>query len=97
MHASIEKNSLKGLRQIVLSTKLNTLDNTIANPAATPNSTTEYIVLITDANGCMDSDTVTVTVTADLIADAGADKAFCEGQSAQIGGSPTASGGNNSG
>ncbi len=35
---------------------------TIANPVAEPKTTTTYIVDITDANGCVTSDSVTVTV-----------------------------------
>ncbi len=35
---------------------------TIANPIANPTTTTSYIVTITNANGCTDSDTITVTV-----------------------------------
>ncbi|MDQ3047179.1 MAG: SBBP repeat-containing protein [Bacteroidota bacterium] len=34
----------------------------IANPVATPTTTTDYIVAITNATGCVDLDTVTVTV-----------------------------------
>ena len=36
---------------------------TSANPTANPAATTEYIVVVTDGNGCTDSDTLTVTVT----------------------------------
>ena len=37
-------------------------NNLISNPEASPISTTEYIVTITDDNGCIDSDTLIVTV-----------------------------------
>lgn len=37
-------------------------DNNIANPIATPSVTTDYIVSATNPLGCMDVDTVTVTV-----------------------------------
>ena len=37
-------------------------DPTIANPTASPNSTTTYTVLVTDDNGCSDSDSMRVTV-----------------------------------
>jgi gliding motility-associated-like protein len=37
---------------------------TIANPVATPTSTTDYTVSATDANGCVNSGTVTVKVEA---------------------------------
>lgn len=36
---------------------------TIANPVATPNATTTYKVVVTNAQGCKDSSTATVTVT----------------------------------
>jgi hypothetical protein len=52
-------------------------------------------VTVTDANGCEDTDAVDVTVDPLPVADAGADKSFCFGDpaGAQIGGSPTGSGG----
>ena len=68
-------------------------NDAIANPTASPASTTEYIVVVTDANGCSDSDTVLVTVSAALAASAGPDVSICDGSSTQIGGSPTASDG----
>ncbi len=37
-------------------------NTTISNPIANPTVTTNYVVTITNANGCTDSDTVTVTV-----------------------------------
>jgi hypothetical protein len=37
-------------------------DLTIPNPVASPSSTTVYTVTVTDANGCIDSDDVTVEV-----------------------------------
>ena len=40
-----------------------TLNNiAIANPIATPTTTTNYIITVTDFKGCVNSDTVTVTV-----------------------------------
>ncbi len=42
-----------------------TLDNlTISNPIASPTTNTTYFVLVTDANGCKKSDSVTVIVNA---------------------------------
>jgi hypothetical protein len=40
-------------------------NSNIANPNATPLNTTTYIVIGTDANGCMNSDTLTITVIPD--------------------------------
>lgn len=37
-------------------------DPSSANPTASPESTVEYILTVTDANGCTDSDSFTVTV-----------------------------------
>ncbi|MCH8902565.1 MAG: T9SS type A sorting domain-containing protein [Bacteroidetes bacterium] len=67
--------------------------STIANPTATPTSTTGYSLTITDANTCNDTDTITVTVSPIPTADAGSDTVICNGDSTSIGGSPTATGG----
>ena len=72
------------------------LDNPdIANPTATPTVTTTYTVTVTDSSEPPQevSDSVTVTVYPELIADAGEDKNIAPGGSTQIGGNPTASGG----
>lgn len=39
----------------------------ISNPVATPVSTQTYIVTMTDANGCTDTDNITVTVSSNLV------------------------------
>jgi hypothetical protein len=57
----------------------------VAQPTASPTTTTTYVVAITDANGCQDADTVVVTVRAVPNADAGTDKQICSGTSAVIG------------
>ncbi len=71
------------------------LDNPdIANPTATPTVTTTYTVTVTDFSEPPQevSDSVTVTVYPELIADAGENKNIAPGGSTQIGGNPTASG-----
>lgn len=64
---------------------------TIANPVASPTVTTTYTVIVKDANGCSNSDQVSVTIkTAPAItANAGSDVSFCPGSSSTL----TASGG----
>ena len=66
-----------------------------SNPTATPSTTTTYVLVVTDVNGCSASDNIAVTVRQNPIADAGADQTLvaCSSDSVQIGGSPTASGG----
>jgi len=66
---------------------------TVANPTASPGTTTTYTVTITDANGCATNDNVVVTISPGPSADAGVDKSICNGFNTVIGGSPTASGG----
>jgi uncharacterized protein (TIGR02145 family) len=56
----------------------------------------DYIVTVTDDNGCTGIDNITVTVHPNPTADAGADDIICEGEDVVIGGSPTASGGSGS-
>ena len=63
----------------------------VANPIATPITTTIYSVTVTDGNGCSDVDQVTITVNPRPDADAGSDQTICDGSSIQIGGSPTSS------
>lgn len=56
----------------------------IANPIATPSTTTSYTVTGTDTNGCQGSDQLTVQVYPAPQADAGADQAICIGASTQL-------------
>ena len=65
----------------------------VANPDATPGSTTGYTLTVTDANNCVDTDTVTVNVNSNPVADAGSASALCDGAQVSLGGSPTGSGG----
>ncbi len=66
---------------------------TDANPTATPSSTTHYVVIVTDVNGCTATDEVIVTVNPNPVADAGSDQQVCDGNTVAIGGAPSASSG----
>jgi uncharacterized repeat protein (TIGR01451 family) len=66
-------------------------DPTSPNPSTSAAGT--YTVVVTDANGCQASDSVVVTVIGAPTVDAGPDVCIAQGGSVQIGGSPTASGG----
>ncbi len=68
-------------------------DATIANPMASPSTTTTYMLIVTDATGCKDTAEVVVTVNPQLLVDAGADQTIAVGQTIQLGGAPTATGG----
>jgi PKD repeat protein len=70
------------------------LDNpTIANPIASPTVNTTYIVTVTNANNCVERDTVVITIFPRATVNAGTDKSVCIGSSVPIGGTPTATGG----
>lgn len=70
------------------------LDNpTISNPIASPTVNTTYIVTVTDANNCVERDTVAITMFARATPNAGTDKSVCIGSSTPIGGTPPATGG----
>jgi gliding motility-associated-like protein len=56
----------------------------IANPTANPATTTTYTVVATDANGCQDSDDVTVTVNALPNVSAGSNQTICVGNSTTL-------------
>jgi gliding motility-associated-like protein len=57
---------------------------TIPNPIGTPASTTTYIVVGTDVNGCSAQDTITVTVSGSLAIFAGNDLTVCQGDTVQL-------------
>ena len=63
----------------------------IPNPVAFPLVTTTYTVLVTGADGCTDTDEVTVFVNQGAGINAGADQTICEGESVQL----NATGGSN--
>jgi gliding motility-associated-like protein len=66
-------------------------DPTIANPVANPSLTTDYIVTGTDANTCVNADTVKIVVNPLPLVDAGQDTSMCFNDTIQI----TATGANN--
>lgn len=64
----------------------------IAQPTASPEATTEFVLEITDENSCINYDSVILTVNPQSIVNAGGDKFICPGGYAILGGNPTASG-----
>lgn len=61
-------------------------NTTIASPTASPTVTTTYTVTLTDANTCVASDAITVTVNSLPTADAGSDTWLCQGFFADLNG-----------
>ncbi|TND00892.1 MAG: PKD domain-containing protein, partial [Bacteroidetes bacterium] len=55
-----------------------------SNPVATPAVTTTYYVTGTDSNGCINNDTIVVTVAPNLVITASADQTICVGDSASL-------------
>ncbi|MEM6317987.1 MAG: PKD domain-containing protein [Bacteroidota bacterium] len=56
------------------------LDNpNVANPTASPNTTTTYTVTVTNQDGCVSTDQVTVSVNGLITANAGPDQTVCRG------------------
>lgn len=64
-------------------------DPSSPTPLATPASSTTFVLVITDANGCSASDPVLVTVGTDPPIDAGPDRQTCAGTAVILGASPT--------
>ncbi|GDX53097.1 hypothetical protein LBMAG27_21440 [Bacteroidota bacterium] len=63
----------------------NSLNNSlIANPLASPSATVDYIVTVTDTNGCFANDTVNVLVHPLPTINAGPDLFLCVGSSLQL-------------
>ena len=71
----------------------NLTNNSIANPIATPTSTTVYTVTITGSNGCTDTKQVIVTVNGLPTANAGNNTQICVGGSVALSGSGAGIGG----
>ena len=69
-------------------------DSTIATPVVTltnpfiPNDTSIYTVVVTTGFGCQDSDNVEVVVNHLPVSDAGVDRAFCSGDTVDLGAPP---------
>jgi hypothetical protein len=57
------------------------------NPVANPTVTTEYTLTITDSEGCVVSDVMTVEVNPELFVNAGDDEFICYGSEVQLNGS----------
>ncbi len=57
----------------------------IASPLVSPAGTTVYVVTVTDAKGCIVTDSVNVTVRPRPLVNAGADTSICKGASVHIG------------
>ncbi|MBK8443327.1 MAG: hypothetical protein IPL35_07915 [Sphingobacteriales bacterium] len=56
----------------------------IANPTASPNNTTTYTVTVVNAQGCTDTDQVTITVADPVYGNAGGGNTICAGGSVQL-------------
>lgn len=66
----------------------------VSNPNANPAASQTYLLTVTDVNNCSDTDSIRVIVNPNPIADAGnVSYSICNGNSVNIGGSPTGSGG----
>lgn len=57
---------------------------TVASPVATPSTTTTYTLSVTDANGCSNTDQLTVVVLPTPTAQAGPDLTLCEGAATSL-------------
>jgi len=59
-------------------------NSNIANPIAFPNTTTTYIVTVTDGLGCVDTDTVIITVATLPVITISNDTTICDGACANL-------------
>lgn len=67
-------------------------DTSVADPIATPITTTKYYVTVSNVAGCSGIDSVEITVNNLPAVFAGNDTAICLGETVTIGGSPTGTG-----
>lgn len=67
-----------------------TISTVEKHPIFNAEKTTEFILKVTDSNGCIAQDTTTYTINPTTIVDAGIDKSICYGESIVLGGEPTA-------
>jgi gliding motility-associated-like protein len=66
-------------------------DAELSDPIATPSTTTDFIVSVTDANGCDNRDTVTINVNPLPATNAGVDESICINTTVQLNASGAAS------
>jgi len=64
-----------------------------ANPSANPPTSTNYQLTVTDSNQCTSTSSIQLDIKPNPIASAGLSQNICKGDTATIGGLPTASGG----
>ncbi len=62
----------------------NLSDATVLDPFAFPLESTEYVIAVTDTNGCKSFEPVAVEVIPLVFPDAGADAEICDGESIQL-------------
>jgi len=90
--ASTEVLDGAGVGAILWTPALGLNDPTILNPVINPTVDTQYIIEITDANGCVNTDTTFVQVFGTVPTEAGAAQAICPGDTITLGGSPSSPG-----
>lgn len=68
-------------------------DSSLANPIATPDSTTNYYVEVRDANNCLAIDSQLVFISDPIIINAQQDTSICQNETVEIGGVNIVTGG----
>ena len=71
---------------------IGTQPEAVADPLVSPAVSTFYYLQVTDDNGCVSRDTVSVQVNPKITISAGEDLMICKGEQVTLGGQPTASG-----